>query len=134
MGTPKKMAAGMLAGLVISVASAPAWAQTPDIGHRLGEEPNGPAEISYQRLTWQVASRLPSDLKVPDVAGVSPTVDNLPLRKEARSLLIEAANRIKRNGDFSDLREKAEWDDGIKAYTAGDYLEAIAHFHAELER
>jgi hypothetical protein len=127
----KRIAVLTMAGLVLGTTCPRGWAVDSKAAAPVGV---GAAVADVGDKSLFQPLRLPFDLEAPEVEGVSPTADDLRLRKDARSLLTEAATRIERNGNFSDSREKAEWDDGVKAYTAGRYFEAIAHFHAELER
>jgi hypothetical protein len=63
---------------------------------------------------------------------MSPTLDDLRAQKEARALLVKAADRIQKEGPFTDSRAAAEYGAGINAYDQGRYIETIVHMHAAM--
>ena len=126
MGISQKVAAGMLTGLLVAAAYAPAQAHMSDTG--------APSVFAgrYSPLTPEVAGSLPPFLKASDVAGISPTIDDLSVQKQAQALLAKAAEQVQRQGPFTDSREAAEYGAGINAYADGRYIETVVHLHAAM--
>ena len=133
MGTSKKVAGLVMTGLLFSAGYAPARAHASDVQATLAPQPSAAVFAGpYSALTPGVATRLPSFLKASDIAGMSPTLEDLQVQSQARGLLIKAAEQVQRQGPFTDSHEAAEYGAGINAYADGRYIETVAHLHAAM--
>ena len=133
MGISKRVAAGVMTGLLVAAAYAPARAQTSD--DRATSAPRPSAAVfagPYSPLTPEVVRGLPAFLKASDVAGMSPTVDDLRVQNQAEALLVEAAKHVQNEGQFKDSRAAAEYGAGINAYAQGRYIETVLQLRAAM--
>src|SRR5579864_3735956 len=84
MGISKKVAGLVMTGLLFSAGYAPARAQTSDDQATRARQPSAAVFAGpYSALTPGVASRLPSFLKASDIAGMSPTLEDLQVQSQA---------------------------------------------------
>ena len=133
MSVSNKLALGVMTGLLVAAAYAPARAQTSDDRATSAPPPHAAVFAGpYSPLTPEVARRLPPFLKASDVAGMSPTTDDLRAQKEAQALLVKAAEQTQKDGPFTDSRAAAEYSAGINAYADGRYIETIVHMQAAM--
>jgi hypothetical protein len=133
MGISTKVAASVMTGILVVAAYAPARAHTSDDQATLARQPSAAVFAGpYSPLTPEVARRLPPFLKASDVVGISPTIDDLRVQKEAQALLVKAAEETQKEGPFTDSRAAAEYGAGINAYAQGRYIETIVHMNAAM--
>jgi hypothetical protein len=119
-----RVAAGVVAGLLISSAYAPAFAKSHDAQD--SRRATTDATIPCEPLSWEAAKQLPSFIKPSAVECMSPTQNELRASEEARTLLVKAAAQRRNSGSVADT----EYNDGVAAYASGRYIEAIAHLQA----
>ena len=133
MGISMKVAAGVVTGLLLSAPYAPARAQMSDDRATLASSQEAAVFTGpYIPLTPEVARNLPSFFKASDVAGMSPTIDDLRVQDQAQALLIKAATHVQNEGQFKDSRAAAEYGAGINAYAQGRYSETILQLRAAM--
>ena len=127
MTISKGLAAATMAGYLLAAGGLPAKANPPGSGPTQTQATAMAAEVPYGPLTSEVAAKLPAFLKPADVAGMSPSVEDLSVQKQATALFIRAIAHVK-DGGSADSRTKAEYNDGAAAYAQGRYIEAIGDF------
>ena len=123
-----RMAAGVVTGFLISSTYAPAFAKSHDAQD--SQRTTIDAAASCEPLSWEAASKLPSFIKPSIVECMSPTQDDLQASIQARSLLVRAATQMQSDRALSGSTAEAEYQDGVAAYAAGRYIEAIGHLQA----
>jgi hypothetical protein len=84
------------------------------------------ATIPCGPLSGHVANKLPWFIKASQVECMSPTVDDLQVSILATSLLM----RVPDDRVMSSAIVETEYRDGLVAYAAGHYVEALAHLEA----
>jgi hypothetical protein len=119
-----RVAAGVVTGLLISLTYAPAFAKSHDAQD--SRRATVDAMIPCEPLSWEAANQLPSFIKPSVVECISPTQDEWRASVEAQTLLVKAAAQQRNSGSVADT----EYKDGVAAYAAGRYIEAIAHLQA----
>jgi hypothetical protein len=119
------IAAGVVTGFLISSTYAPAFAKSYDTqdSRRAAID----AATSCEPLSWEAANKLPSFIKPSIVECMSPTRDDLQASTQARTLLVKATTQMQGNRALSDSAAETEYKDGVAAYAAGRYIEAISH-------
>jgi hypothetical protein len=122
-----RMAAGVMTGFLISATYAPAFANPHNAQDSQGATD---ATIPCEPLSWDVANKLPSFIKASEVECMSPTQDDLQASAQARSLMVRAATQMQSDRALSGSTAGTEYQDGVAAYAAGRYIEAIDHLQA----
>ena len=123
-----RMAAGVMTGFLISATYAPAFANPHNAKDSHGTTTG--ITIPCEPLSWDAANKLPWFIKASVVECMSPTQDDLQASIRARSLLVRAATQMQSDHALSGSATEAEYQDGVAAYVAGRYIEAIAHLQA----
>jgi len=123
-----RMAAGLMTGFLISATYAPAFANPHDAQDSRGSTTD--ATIPCEPLSWDVANKLPSFIKASEVVCMSPTQDDLQASAQARNLMVRAATQMQSDRALSGSTAETEYQDGVAAYAAGRYIEAIDHLQA----
>jgi hypothetical protein len=111
-----KVAAGVVTSFLISATYAPVFAGSLEVQQSAGTATEVTSPCAP--LSPDAASMLPWFIKPSRVVCMSPTVDDFEAMAQARSLMVRAA------------AANAHYKDGVGAYAAGRYVEAIAHLHA----
>jgi hypothetical protein len=119
-----RVAAGVVAGLLISSTYAPAFAKSHDAQD--SRRATVDAMIPCEPLSREAVNQLPSFIKPSIVECMSPTQNEWQASVEARTLLVKAAAERRNSGSIADT----EYNDGVAAYADGRYIEAIAHLQA----
>lgn len=128
MRISRRMAAGVVTGFLISAAYAPAFAEPHNAqGSRMASTD---VTIPCEPLSWNAANKLPWYIKASDVRCMSPTQDDLKASMQARGLLVKAATQMQSDRASSGSAAETEYQDGVAAYAAGRYIEAISHLQA----
>jgi hypothetical protein len=123
-----KIVAGVVAGFLVSATYGPAFAQSHDARDARGISSD--ATIPCDPLSWDAANKLPRFIKASQVECMSPTQDDLQARIKARGLLLKAATQMNSYRTVSGSSADGEYNQGIVAYAAGRYIEAISHLQA----
>jgi hypothetical protein len=130
MGILKKTAVGIVTGFLISAPYAPAFAASHDAHD--SRPPTSDLTIPCGPLSWDAANKLPWSIRASEVECMSPTQDDLQASIQARSLLTKAAAQAQSDKMVSGSTAETEYEDGINAYAAGQYIEAIGHLQAAI--
>lgn len=127
MRSSRKMATGLVTGLLIAATYAPVVATVGD-----AQDPQSATSqvIPCEPLSWDAANKLPGFIKPSAVECMSPTQDDLQASAQARSLMARATAQIQGGQATSGSTAVTEYNDGVAAYAGGRYIEAIDHFHA----
>ncbi|MBV8055346.1 MAG: hypothetical protein JO071_08925 [Deltaproteobacteria bacterium] len=123
-----RIVAGVATGFLLSAAYAPAFAnpQNAQDARRVLLDAIGPCEP----LSWEAANKLPKFIKASVVECMSPTRNELQASVQARTLLVRAATQMQSDRAVPGSAAETEYEDGIDAYAAGRYVEAIGHLQA----
>jgi len=123
-----RMVVGVATGFLLSATYAPAFANPHNAqdSRRAMLDAIGPCEP----LSWEAANKLPMFIKASLVECMSPTRDELQASAQARSLLMRAATQMQSDHAVPGSAAETEYEDGIVAYAAGRYIEAISHLQA----
>jgi hypothetical protein len=124
----RRMAAGILTGVLISTSYAPLFAQSHDVQNR--QRASNDVAIPCEPLSWDAANKLPRFIKASDVECMSPTDADLEASAQARNLLETAVVHMQNHRSTSGSSSETEYNDGIAAYAEGRYIAAIDHFRA----
>jgi hypothetical protein len=125
-----KIVAAVVTGLLISATYGPALA----ISHAARDSRGTATDVAIpcEPLTWDIANRLPRFINASQVECMSPTQDDLQARIQASSLLMKAASQMQSYRSVRGSSAEVEYNNGIVAYAAGRYIEAISHFRAAI--
>ena len=123
-----RMTAGVVAGFLISATYAPAFANPHNAQDSQGATTD--VTIPCEPLSWDAANKLPSFIKASEVVCMSPRQDDLQASAQARSLMVMAATQMQSDRALSGSTAETEYQNGVAAYAAGRYIEAIDHLQA----
>ena len=124
MRISSRMIAGIVIGCLISKTCVPVFAGSRDA--HLATAARTGATIPCGPLSRDVANKLSWFIKASQVECMSPTVDELQASMLATSLLM----RVPDYRVMSSSIVETEYKDGLAAYAAGHYVEALAHLEA----
>jgi hypothetical protein len=124
MRISNRMLAGITLGFLISKTCVPVLAGSLDA--QLAKAAMTGATIPCGPLSGDVANKLSWFIKASQVECMSPTVNDLQASILATSLLM----RVPDDRVMSSAIVETEYRDGLAAYAAGHYVEALAHLEA----
>jgi hypothetical protein len=124
MRISSSMLAGIALGFLISKTCVPVLAGSLDA--QLAKATLPDATIPCSPLSGDVANKLSWFIKASQVECMSPTGNDLQASILATSLLI----RVSDDRVMSSAIDETEYRDGLAAYAAGHYVEALAHLEA----
>ena len=124
MRISSRMIAGIVIGCLISKTCVPVFAGSRDA--HLATAARTGATIPCGPLSRDVANKLSWFIKASQVECMSPTVDEWPASILATSLLM----RVPDDRVMSSSIVETEYRDGLAAYAAGHFVDALAHLEA----
>ena len=119
-----RMVAGIMIGLLISKTCVKVFAGSRDV--QIATAAMTGATIPCGPLRGDVSNKLPWFIKASQVECMSPTVDELQASILATGLLM----RVPDDRVMPSSIVETEYRDGLAAYAAGHYVEALAHLEA----
>jgi hypothetical protein len=128
MRISKRMAASVVTGFLISATCGPAFVESHDAQDSRGATTD--VTIPCDPLSWDAANKLPWFINASQVECMSPTQDDLQASIQARSLLVRMVAQMPSDRALSGSSAETEYNDGITAYAAGRYIEAVSHLKA----